>query len=355
MNSAASTFPQTIPQGEFLVDPTARVASLAAWIPAVDQGDGATVLHSHEPEDLHERGEAEVGYLSAPQCFHAGEIQILKCDVLESPHQVECRLEVEILPYVGDLAVQQGKGALRLRSVVRSFFLSGKVLVCPFYFFQQLFKRLRGVDYTAVTEHQEFFHTEVTTRYFGSRGVASDTMIGVSDKDKVEIANSVPLDSQGFDLPDQFAGLVEPVRHSVDFYCIAGDGVTGLFQGEAAKLGCFTKGWRSYFPLALRLYVAEKQGVALLDSLHHILNRLRAKVIPKCVAGAFLQLRDMLHQVKLVKVLSAPSVVAFMQGNTVVPNRCRNTYRAVQFPVLLAAVCLEYKGSHLMRLHCVSM
>src|SRR5208337_449637 len=182
-----------------------------------------------------------------------------------------------------------------------------------------------------------------------SRGMGFDRMIPVSDYDKENISQGVPLDREGLYLSLDLAGFNETVLLLADDDGIVSDDIPGLLQGEALVLHPLPEGRRPNLSRALlslpTLQACKKQLVALFNALHHILHCLGAKLLPVEVAWHLLQQGDTLHQPVLVQVFSKPAMVPLMHGNTMVPDLCGNINLVMQFPVPLRSVCLESEGS----------
>ena len=130
MGYATYARPDTIPQLQLFVDSAAAVASFTTWIPLADLDQATTGLAGLMLQDRDEGGKAQIGYFSAPQSFHAGEVQIFDCHDFVLLCQHQCLLEVEVLPLIPDLDVQLGKISFCLLSVVGAVLFAGKVPVC---------------------------------------------------------------------------------------------------------------------------------------------------------------------------------------------------------------------------------
>src|ERR1035438_5214976 len=333
-----------------MVDFLTDMAFLAARIPPVDLDHGAAVLSCLMLQYLHEGGKSQVGYLPAPQGLHPGKVQILDGDVPVLPGQRKRQLKVEVLPLVGDLSVDSGKGLPGLLPVIAAFDLPGETSVCLSECYQGFFEWLGRRYCTAVADGEERFEAEVHARYCGSRGICSDFVFPVSDDDEIDVSQGIPFDREGLDLPFYLPGLEEPVLLTTDGNKVTGDCIPGLFQGEALIGDSLPEGRRPYLPggLCSLLFLGclEKQLIAFFDALHHILGRLGAQLLPMGIARHFLHPGDLLHQPELVQVLPVPAVVPFMHGDTMIPDLRGNIYLPVQFPVALGGICLEYEGPH---------
>lgn len=241
------------------------------------------------------------------------------------PDDSQGGLEMEIPSLVGYFPVEPSQMAAGLLPVVGTFRFAGESLIGLPDLFQRLLERFGCYHLAAVTEGQEGFQAEVATRYFGSRGVASDLMFGISDKNEVDIAQGIPFDGQGFDLPEQFTGLKETVLLPGNDDAAEGvNGITGLFQSEAAVFLPLLERWRSDFPAGSGFQVLKEKLIGFLDALHHVLNGLGAEIVPELIPGQLFQPGEMLHQPELVEMFPEPSVVPLMQGDTVVPHRSGN-------------------------------
>ena len=263
--------PDAIPQLQLFVDSAAAMAGFAAWIPRADLDQATAGLAGLMLQDRDEGGKAQIGDFPAPQSFHAGEVQVFDCYGSVVLRQQQSLLEVEVLPLVAYLDVQLGKISFCLLSVVGAVLFAGKVPVCLLQLLECFLQWLRGYDPTAVADREEGFQAEIHTRYFGRRG-RDDRMVSISYKHEVDVSQSVPLDSEGFDATLYLSGFKEAVVLPADGEAIAVDTVSCLFQSEALVLSPLAERRRPDDPARLGLAVTKERLIGLLCPLHDVLS-----------------------------------------------------------------------------------
>ncbi len=236
-------------------------------------------------QDRNETAKAQVGYLSPPQCLHAGQVQILDGNGVVAMRQLPGLLEVKILTAVCNCPVQAGKVLPGFSSVIAASLFPAESAVGFGKLLEGLLERLGCQFLRAIADYEKILQADVHARYFGSRGTEC-LMLGIGDEDEENIPQGVPLDGEGFDLSLDLVGFEKTVLLFADNNQIAGDGVARLLQGEALVLEPLPERRRPDLPSGHvfdfpRLCVLEEQQVGFIDSLHHILDRLRAEFFPE--------------------------------------------------------------------------
>ena len=106
--------------------------------------------------------EREVGDLSSPQAFHAVYVQLFKSKCIKTSTKVGSKFPVPVKALSCDFAIQYRQFPDRTPPIIRTFFLTRKVLIEHAELFQGLLKKLWTLYLFACGKCQIcVFHTEV--------------------------------------------------------------------------------------------------------------------------------------------------------------------------------------------------
>lgn len=124
MDSTAGTMPDTITEGDVLVDGATDMTQFGRGKKAGDVVDMRPHLLRRVVQDGHERRKAQVRHLAPPHGLHTAQVEILQIDRLVPGTQIPCRVPVPRCPPIGNGAVDTGKRLPCLPSMARPFLLS---------------------------------------------------------------------------------------------------------------------------------------------------------------------------------------------------------------------------------------
>ena len=230
--------------------------------------------------------------------------------------------EVQISYGYGLVLPRKVQGGFEMDScgpVVAPFLLPEKAAVGLLQFLQGWLQRCRESYLAAITGDEEILQDKVHARYFGSRGL-DNLMLCAGDNNKVDVAQSIPLDCEGLDV-----SLDQTVLLFADGDAVAGGGVPALFQGEALVLHPFPE--RRWPNLSTGI-----PGMVFSGSQSTAGRPFRCSWISLPTPFRWeqpLQFRQLLHQPEEVEVLLVPLV----QGDAMIPNLGGNVDLSMQFPV----------------------
>ena len=323
--------PTTIRQAQVLF--VAAIATrLRRCIETINLDDTLSPLQRDPFKDRDELSKAQVGHFTSPKGFHTRETEVFKTDHVGLVAERVCQLEVPISTLIGKAAVQLRHPEPRCLVVVGSFLFARELRRKVGHPIQRCLERLWSLVAFALVVRQEVFQSEIKSHSAAVTAYFHRFDIGDFDrKTKPEIATTIPLDRHGFNGTLNRTALDEPMRPSTDADpAIAEIFPSRLLEREGSVESALLEGRLTC------LLILKETLVRFVETLAHILHRLRAEALPVRVASS--EFSDVLHQTVDTQVLSVESVVSARQRHRMIPDRRRRFDLSDQMLVLLGTV-----------------
>lgn len=336
-DSTTCTYPTSFAQIEVSIDMPAISTSLGRRIEAIDQMNNLAFDTRHIAQDAHELGACKVANFASPQALHPLHGEVFKKQAVVSFGQLMRQLEKPIAATINDTLVDARDNPAGFLPTPRELYLAGKVLLGLFECGHCLAIVQRRFNRLAVRRSEESLQSKIKTRAVTRRGLVALVDFFLYYKVEPKIVECIALDCYRFDAKRNVAALAVLVDSALNVDTIATEQFpTRLLERERGVLLNLLKGWRCGLNLALE--IAKEQLVGAVNALGYVLDGLRTHKIPVGIARQFLELGQVFHQVVLIQALAKKTIVATVQGDTVVIDQTRNINLPIEMLILFRAI-----------------
>lgn len=327
------------------MDMSTSKTSFGRWIEAVNQADNFPFDVGNMLENTHELGAGQVAYLAPPKGLHPLHGQVFKEQMIEGIGQGVGALEEPVTALVDDRLIDARDDPLGLLPAARELNFARKMLVGALQCSHRLTIVQRAFNSFAYRGDQESLQTKVKPDAVTRSELSVLVDCFLSHKGEPEIAKTITLDGDSLNVCWNVAAFAEFIDLALYLHLvIIKQFPTGLLESKATILLTLLQAWRRRANLVLE--ITEEQLIGFVDTINNVLDSLATNQVPRLITLTLFQLGDMFHQDKLVQALPGQSIIASMQGNTVIIDQSCNVNLLVQYlilfrPIKLALVRLD--------------
>lgn len=273
--------------------------------------DCDTVFDRHILQLVDKLRMGEVIHLLTPKASHSRKIEVFKTDGIVPSTEFMRKFPLVVRTSVSNFAVDTVKFLKSALTVVASFLGERNLAGCLTESSEVVAEESRIVNTRAIRECHIGFKTEIHTDGCTFMCLSDSVYGSVKNQHDIEISDSVPLDDKPLDCT--FAGPAEKEleclsdfihRKTVVFYLVA-----ALLKYDGCKVFRSLKLWRSLGDMV------KEPLVGGIKTLNHLLHGLRVKT------AHLASLCKMRFQTVGVDEFAEPPIVAFLQGETMIPYK----------------------------------
>lgn len=329
------------------MDVSASKASLGRWVETVNQPNRLALKGCNMLKSAHELATSHVANLATPKRLHPLHGEVFKEQMIVLVGQFVSQLKKPVTALVDDGLGQTCHVRFGFLPVIGELDLARHGALGGFQFSQGLPIVQRAFNLIAVRCGQEDLQPKVKACAVTRHGLMVWLNIFFDHEVQIEIAQTVTLDGDSLDAFWYISAFAEFIDLALNAdralrAPAAQQLPSGLLEREATILLHLLKaGWGS---ADFSLEVAKEQGIGSINAVNNVLNGLTAYHVPVDILIEFLDLRDVLHQDKLVQALASQSIISAVQGNAVVVDQPCNVDLLVQKLILFLAIELELVG-----------
>jgi hypothetical protein len=312
--------------------------------------DDAPIQRRNVLQNRDEFSMSKVTHLPTPQTLHPLDAKVFQEDEVVVFGELVCQFELPVTALVDYTLVQPSYTLVQPSymlfcslPVARPLDLTTQAALCLSQLVKRLMQEQRGFIDTAIRARQECGESEVIPDGDVTRPIRHRHFV-LNHETQPQDSQCVSLHRHRPDASGHVTALGVPIDLPLDAHAVGFQQLPSrLLEGEGAIFPDLPEAWGRRPDSSFD--VSEEQLVGFVDTLHDVLDGLRAHQIPVLVFVHLLEFGDVLHQLVLVQMLAVSSVVSAMESNAVVPDDTSDVYLLMKVAITLVAIQLVSVGT----------